>query len=675
MAVSTTNAVSGPYEANGVTTAFPFTFTAPSASEVVVITRDSDGTDTEVNPSAYLVTLVASGGGTVTFETAPASGLDVIIYLDASFTQEIEFENGAAWLAEPVNEGYDRSASRDQVLKRDINRGFLVPIGEAPARLPGVSARAGKFAAFDAEGNMVPAEGLGSDADLREDLADDTAGATLVSFKPAGAGAVARSLRSKARDHVSVKDFGAVGDGATDDTTAIQAAIDYVCLAGGSLFFPAGTYAITSTLTVDTGVYDTGVMLYGMGRNTVISQTGVGLDAIRWSSTQILQSGGIRDMHIKCSATAGHCINIAYGIANNIFDNVNLTQLNPAKRVIYGDFSALTGDVGIYTSKFRGGTWKCAPTSTVSGVLIKVQGTNFNENIFENLVCYHSNTEQFFKIEAVAGASYWMINNLWKTITFEICKGGGIYFQCFKNCRFEGLSFWDSQGDYTDNLIESAAGSGIESIANTFTNCGRNGDELASGICDIYTPSGQDFTYADCYTQTGDSPRYDFGGKRGTIIGKLFGTLVNHSAMVILNAIDGLRFPATVNGISLNYYDEGTWTGTLGGSTTDPTVPVTATGRWTRVGRTVRVDIAFADVATTGATGVVQIRGLPFAAGAGATQMGLVALQGIGANAAVGALTAVSTTVNLVQQAALSTNVTYGAGTGQFVYLSMEYTV
>lgn len=45
-------------------------------------------------------------------------------------------------------------------------------------------------------------------------------------------------------EKASVKDFGAVGDGVADDTTAIQAALD----AGGDIYFPAGRYKVTAQL-------------------------------------------------------------------------------------------------------------------------------------------------------------------------------------------------------------------------------------------------------------------------------------------------------------------------------------------------------------------------------------------------------------------------------------------
>ena len=47
---------------------------------------------------------------------------------------------------------------------------------------------------------------------------------------------------------VNVKDFGAVGDGVTDDTAAVQAALTHIrTLSGSSLYFPTGTYVITDS--------------------------------------------------------------------------------------------------------------------------------------------------------------------------------------------------------------------------------------------------------------------------------------------------------------------------------------------------------------------------------------------------------------------------------------------
>jgi hypothetical protein len=58
-----------------------------------------------------------------------------------------------------------------------------------------------------------------------------------------------RTLANRAADVVNVKDFGATGDGVTDDTAAIQAAINYFPNgANGTIIFPNGTYNISSTI-------------------------------------------------------------------------------------------------------------------------------------------------------------------------------------------------------------------------------------------------------------------------------------------------------------------------------------------------------------------------------------------------------------------------------------------
>lgn len=76
---------------------------------------------------------------------------------------------------------------------------------------------------------------------------------TALTFTQSGTGASARTFAAKAREVVSVLDFGAVGDGATDDATAIQKAITYACSVLGSVFFPKTTnhgYKIGTGLSV-----------------------------------------------------------------------------------------------------------------------------------------------------------------------------------------------------------------------------------------------------------------------------------------------------------------------------------------------------------------------------------------------------------------------------------------
>lgn len=71
-------------------------------------------------------------------------------------------------------------------------------------------------------------------------------------YTPSGTSAVSRTVESKLNEAVSVKDFGAVGDGVTDDTDAIQAAIDAVNVAGGGkLYIPAGKYLTSATITIN----------------------------------------------------------------------------------------------------------------------------------------------------------------------------------------------------------------------------------------------------------------------------------------------------------------------------------------------------------------------------------------------------------------------------------------
>lgn len=79
-------------------------------------------------------------------------------------------------------------------------------------------------------------------------------------YQPAGTGAVATTIQSKLREFVSVKDFGAVGNGVANDTTAFLNAF----ATGKAVYAPAGTY-LTDIQTMPSNSY-----LFGDGATTII---------------------------------------------------------------------------------------------------------------------------------------------------------------------------------------------------------------------------------------------------------------------------------------------------------------------------------------------------------------------------------------------------------------------
>jgi hypothetical protein len=90
-----------------------------------------------------------------------------------------------------------------------------------------------------------------------------------------GTAQLSTTVQAKLREVISVKDFGAVGDGVADDTAAIQAAIDWAVYQNqtananvtslGAVHIPEGTYKISSTIQLGYGETFHSVHLYGDG--------------------------------------------------------------------------------------------------------------------------------------------------------------------------------------------------------------------------------------------------------------------------------------------------------------------------------------------------------------------------------------------------------------------------
>lgn len=164
-----------------------------------------------------------------------------------------------------------------------------------------------------------------------------------VKFTQGGAGAVERLARDKLRETISVKDFGAVGDGVTDDTAAVQAALN----TGLWVRVPPGKYRITSTLTYiqGSGLIGESSWFWQFGNNAPVpgaasvifydGSAGVNTCVVRMSRAAVgtlptfssdesstLRNAAIQDIVIDGNGKAEFGLYVARAGLGNIFENV-----------------------------------------------------------------------------------------------------------------------------------------------------------------------------------------------------------------------------------------------------------------------------------------------------------------------------------------------------------------
>jgi hypothetical protein len=143
----------------------------------------------------------------------------------------------------------------------------------AAKRIPQLDSLTGANAASSDQLVIYDADTNATKKIARSELYSASSGSALVGYTQGGSGASARTTQDKLRESVSVKDFGAVGDGVADDTVAIQAAIAYLRSRqngsgqfGGLIYFPTGFYKLTDTIELTTVAdVDLRIAFYGDG--------------------------------------------------------------------------------------------------------------------------------------------------------------------------------------------------------------------------------------------------------------------------------------------------------------------------------------------------------------------------------------------------------------------------
>ena len=169
MTISTTTTKNS-YSGNGSTTAFNYTFFIPTSTDIEVIVRSSTGTETVKSEGTgstnYSITGVGnSGGGTVTFVTAPASGETVVLRRNTAKTQATDYVANDPFPAESHESALDKLTIIGQDLQEQVDRSIKLSRTNTMTSTEftvGSTDRANKILAFDSSGEIQVTQELGT---------------------------------------------------------------------------------------------------------------------------------------------------------------------------------------------------------------------------------------------------------------------------------------------------------------------------------------------------------------------------------------------------------------------------------------------------------------------------------------------------------------------------------
>ncbi len=217
------------YAADGAQTAFtyPFPIFTPSDMEVRV--------DGLLLTAGYAVSGAgASEGGLVTFAAAPAAGAKVVLRRDLLIERVTDYQPNGLLRANTLNDELDRHTAALQDIREEAATALRADRGETGARLtlPLRPARANRLLGFDSLGDVATFS-----------RGDATLSAPF-------AGAIPRTVEDKLAERLSARDFGATGDGVTDDGPALQAAMNAAGASGKHLEIGEGSFRTTIPLTL-----------------------------------------------------------------------------------------------------------------------------------------------------------------------------------------------------------------------------------------------------------------------------------------------------------------------------------------------------------------------------------------------------------------------------------------
>lgn len=252
------------YAGNGVTVAFAIPFAFDTSSDLKVTSTDSIGTISELT-TGWATSGGAGSTGTLTFTTAPASGVTITILDDPDITQPTDYTNNDAFPAESHEIALDRqtriSKRLYQYIKHCLRTADGDPIDGDAMVLGSVSTRKGKYLFFNAVTGAIEYAVALATTTLSQSIIGQ-----LLNPQTANESAAGVTPTNYWYAEGNAKRYGATGDGVTNDTTALSNWLS-VAVRCGFGYLPKGTYkATTLTLTLTGTRITNSVTLYGDGR-------------------------------------------------------------------------------------------------------------------------------------------------------------------------------------------------------------------------------------------------------------------------------------------------------------------------------------------------------------------------------------------------------------------------
>ena len=187
------------------------------------------------------------------------NGSPALIYAGSQFSVTVRDKNNALVIYSPVGYGIDPGSVTGTVVYDDfVGDGATVnfTLSASPSTknatnvyIDGVYQSKDNYDVSGPTLTFSTAPPLNSAIEVVTQESSIIGGASSqqITYTQGGAGSVTRTVQSRLRDFVSVKDFGAVGDGVTDDTAAFNAA--WTTTDPQAVYVPALSYAITGTVT------------------------------------------------------------------------------------------------------------------------------------------------------------------------------------------------------------------------------------------------------------------------------------------------------------------------------------------------------------------------------------------------------------------------------------------